>query len=324
MIVALSDTEPFVRWLVETGLVVSLLIIGILLIRRPFARWFGANAAYALWCLPLIRICLPVFAIPERWVPTAFRPAAQPAAAIDLAAAWPETVGQSRPNDLTPLLSDPSAVHGAAFQGGGVSILMVILGLWASVAVLWLGYQLYQQRQFRLRLFANSDAPSAALLAEVKSAAGRVALSKSPDVRISHQNLGPFITGVFNPLVVLPQSFETDFNPQQRNFALIHELAHLKRKDLWVACGVLIFRAVNWPNPLVHFASHRLRADQEAACDAYVVKVTGQAATHSYAETLVKAARQTTGNSGKIGQLALSLADTQGDAETEISNGDEI
>lgn len=324
MISTLSDTEPFVRWLVETGLVVSLLIFGILLIRRPFARWFGANATYALWSLPLIRMCLPVLAIPESWVPAAFRPAAQPAAAVDLAAALPGTVGQSRPEDLTPFLSDPSAFQGAAVQGSDVSILMVILGLWASVAVLWLGYQLYQQRQFKLRLFANSDVTSAALLAEVKSAATRVSLSKSPDVRISHQNVGPLITGVFNPVVVLPKSFETDFNPQQRNFALIHELAHLKRKDLWVACGVLIFRAVNWPNPLVHFASHRLRADQEAACDAYVVKVTGQATTHSYAETLVKAARQTTGNRGKLGQLALSLADTQADADTEISNGDEI
>ena len=51
--------DAFQSWVVQTGLVVSLLIVLILLIRRPFARMFGANAAYALWSLPLIRLLLP-------------------------------------------------------------------------------------------------------------------------------------------------------------------------------------------------------------------------------------------------------------------------
>ena len=116
------------------------------------------------------------------------------------------------------------------------------------------------------------------------------------------------MTGVLNPVIILPQRFETEFETEQRSFALTHELAHLKRKDHWVALTALVFRTVNWPNPLVHFAAHRLRADQEAACDAYVVRLTGGDAVHSYAETLVKAAKQS-GATSKSGHLALSLAD---------------
>jgi len=98
----------------------------------------------------------------------------------------------------------------------------------------------------------------------------------------------------------------------------VHEFAHIKRCDLWVALATLIFRAINWPNPLVHYAAHKLRGDQEAACDAFVVQVTGGNSAHSYAETLVKAVRQQTKISKPCAQLALSLTE----ADTEISKGD--
>jgi len=47
------------EWAVGTALAVSLLIVLVLLLRVPVARYFGANAAYALWAAPLIRLVLP-------------------------------------------------------------------------------------------------------------------------------------------------------------------------------------------------------------------------------------------------------------------------
>jgi len=61
--------EAFQSWVLQTGLVVSLLIVIILMIRRPFSRLFGANAAYALWCLPFIRLVMPGLAVPQNWLP---------------------------------------------------------------------------------------------------------------------------------------------------------------------------------------------------------------------------------------------------------------
>lgn len=306
--------EGLQGWVLETGLVISLLIILILVIRRPFARWFGPTAAYALWSLPFIRLCLPVLSIPESWVPPAFRPETL-ATNSPPPPAFPRILDE----DLTAYLTEP-----AATQGATLSIFTILMVVWVSVAGLWLTYQLLRQRAFKLRLVEESDLPNAELAAEVKATAKQVGLGKTPIVRISDREIGPLITGVVRPLVVLPHGFEVDFESDQRGFALIHEFAHLKRGDLWIAFAVLVFRAVNWPNPLVHFASHRLRADQEAACDAFVVRVTGQGATHSYAETLVKAARRSSGKAAGMGQLALSLAEVEGvNAEGANNKGDE-
>jgi len=275
--------EAFQSWVLQTGLVVSLLIVIILIIRRPFARLFGANAAYALWCLPLIRLVMPGLSIPQSWLPKPLQPISEPRPNLevmpDIGAApinFPAIVVES---------SETAVEHTLPWESIAISI-------WLGVAVLWLAVQLYQQYRFKAKLRSESTVLGDALKLEMVQAAQRVGLRKTPLVRVSEENTGPFVTGVFRPLIILPRNFEQTFDLQQRHFALVHEFAHIKRCDLWVALVTLIFRAINWPNPLVHYAAHKLRSDQEAACDAFVVKVTGGDSTHSYAETLVKAVRQ--------------------------------
>lgn len=305
------NLDVFQGWVIQTGLVVSLLIVVILLIRRPFARAFGANAAYALWSLPLIRLCLPGLSIPQRFVPEFLKQTSVETVIVepfDAPAMGLPTIAGETSVFVPTTSSAPVMTHWG----------MVLIGVWLGVAVLWLGYQLFQQARFKSSLFAKSSAPAANLTTEILYASESVGLRHQPKVRISLDTVGPLVTGVFNPLVIVPNDFDQAFDVEQRHFALVHEFAHIKRRDLWVALTTLVFRAVNWPNPLVHYASHKLRGDQEAACDAFVVKVTGGETAHSYAETLVKAVRQNRETSQTNVHLALSLTE----ADEEISKGD--
>ena len=58
-------SEIIIGWGVQTGLSVTLLVVFILLIRRPFAKRFGAKAAYALWLLPVLRLFIPTIKVPR-------------------------------------------------------------------------------------------------------------------------------------------------------------------------------------------------------------------------------------------------------------------
>lgn len=79
-------------WLVSNALIASLLILVVLLIRRPVAHHFGARAAYALWLAPALRLVLPplpqpiVVASPDEqtisWVLESSRYAAETTAAF--------------------------------------------------------------------------------------------------------------------------------------------------------------------------------------------------------------------------------------------------
>ncbi|MDP1556448.1 MAG: M56 family metallopeptidase, partial [Hyphomonas sp.] len=48
----------------ETLLAVSVLILVVLMLRRPVARQFGAGVAYLLWAIPVVRLFLPPLPTP--------------------------------------------------------------------------------------------------------------------------------------------------------------------------------------------------------------------------------------------------------------------
>ncbi len=98
----------------------------------------------------------------------------------------------------------------------------------------------------------------------------------------------PALVGVLRPRVALPADFETRFTPSERQLVLDHEEVHRTRHDnAWnlLAC---LMTALHWWNPLAWLASHRMRADQELACDA-VVLASHPGALEEYARALLAA-----------------------------------
>ena len=53
------------EWLIDTLVMTGALMALVLLLRRPVARCFGAQAAYALWLLPALRFVMPPLALPR-------------------------------------------------------------------------------------------------------------------------------------------------------------------------------------------------------------------------------------------------------------------
>lgn len=56
-------------WLADTFVWTAMLIVLVLLVRRPVARHFGPQVAYALWALPLARLFLPPLVLPASLAP---------------------------------------------------------------------------------------------------------------------------------------------------------------------------------------------------------------------------------------------------------------
>ncbi len=56
-------------WLFDTLLWTAALIALVLVIRRPVARWFGPQIAYALWAIPALRLFLPPLELPAWLAP---------------------------------------------------------------------------------------------------------------------------------------------------------------------------------------------------------------------------------------------------------------
>lgn len=89
----------------------------------------------------------------------------------------------------------------------------------------------------------------------------------------------------------MPRSVET-WPLSQLGAALRHEMAHVERKDLWTNLMAQIACAVYWFHPLVWAVAHRMRHEQETACDDTVLGSGFEPA--SYAEALIATARSLT------------------------------
>ncbi|MEM8771046.1 MAG: M56 family metallopeptidase [Pseudomonadota bacterium] len=255
--------------LAETSFAVGLLVLLVLVIRKPFASMFGARAAYALWLAPLARLFVPELAVlPAPEATTA-------PAAVELIAA-PIIQGAT---------ASPSTDFWSVAAAGG-------LFLWITVAIAWIAMRLDAQRRFAETARAQSSPARDNIIAELRDIAGALGLKRLPEVRIAGDARGPFVIGLFRSLIILPANFETEYNASEQRLALAHEVAHIVRGDIAASWIATFLQAAQWPNPLIHFAARAFRIDQEAACDAYVLARCGRTAdgAASYANAILKSA----------------------------------
>lgn len=263
-----------VRWLGETSLAVSVLILLVLLVRKPIARAFGARAAYALWLAPAIRLFLPELKL----LPA---PDAAPAAAAV---------------EQVHIVLENSAALAAAAPGFDWASLAaaVALILWATIAFAWFSLRLEAQSRYLRAQMANSE-PAPAEIAELGRAIARqLGVLRTPHLRVrKDDDAGPSIIGLFRPVIFLPAGFERDYARAEQRLALAHEIAHVARGDMAATLAASALQALQWPNPLAHLSFRAFRTDQEAACDAYVLArcAKGNEAAGDYAAAIVKSVR---------------------------------
>jgi bla regulator protein blaR1 len=95
----------------------------------------------------------------------------------------------------------------------------------------------------------------------------------------------PVMLGSFKPVILVPLGMFTQIPTDQVEAVLIHELAHIRRKDYLVNLLQSFAEAVFFFNPGLRWLSSKMRQEREACCDDWVVAHTAQKTT--YVEALV-------------------------------------
>ncbi|MBD5085468.1 MAG: M56 family metallopeptidase [Clostridiales bacterium] len=75
-----------------------------------------------------------------------------------------------------------------------------------------------------------------------------------------------FICGVFKPVLALPAGTETDEK------VILHELLHLKYRDVVWGLAICLFRCLHWCNPLLWLCADWAGNDLESLCDQRVLE----------------------------------------------------
>ena len=168
---------------------------------------------------------------------------------------------------------------------------------WSSlvlgVLLAWLGGIAWQGRELlrglaQLRHIRREARPlEDAALQEAAARLGQeLGLERIPPLLVSEHAASPLALGLLRPEVILPRRALETLSPQEQRMALAHELAHVRRGDLWLGWVPALARTAFFFHPLVRRACREYALAREEACDAAALQATG-AAPHEYGRLLL-------------------------------------
>ena len=161
----------------------------------------------------------------------------------------------------------------------------VIVALWLLGVLLQLALTARQWRNSRAPVLDSQPLRDATLQLLCAEQAHALGLRHVPHLRTSAAIASPQVTGWWRPLVLLPA--QQRLSTEELGMALAHELAHLRRGDLWLGWVPAIAQRLFFFHPLVHWAMREYAVYREAACDAQVVQ-RQHAAPQSYGHLLLR------------------------------------
>ncbi len=182
----------------------------------------------------------------------------------------PADAGHVAPQSIRSIPADVAAT--GAGGGGTLWQSLALAGtllacVWAggtAATVVYLLQALRRTSRFRRGLQGADDVElqETALQALRRLGCGRVVtVCESPYV------VAPFSLGLLRPTIVLPEGLATELDAEQLQLVLLHEGAHICRRDHAMVLVQVVVAALFWWNPLLHAVNRHLAGRREQLCD---------------------------------------------------------
>lgn len=284
--------------LLSNTLAAALIGLGGWLAAHPFRR---PALAHTLFVLALLELVTPPLWRVEVWSPppvsTAPASIASPTS-HDAAAPITTTTDPSSSPRPSPVAApaeprDPSAQLGATRPGVAersgshldlADLVVLLWGLGSAVGLALLLRRVATLRRF-VRLLQPADAQ---LLAEVREAQRRVGLRRAPRVLVCDAALPPSVfVGLGGATLVAPSRIVAALDRHTRLGLWTHELAHVRRGDVWLRWVEAMVQVALWWHPLCWWLTRQLRAAEERACDAWATAGATPEQRRSYCDALL-------------------------------------
>jgi len=308
----MTYAQMFFGWLLQTTVIASLVICLILLIQRIMGGKLGPRWCHTLWLVLLIRMILPWSPssrvslsnlIPSLQRQTQSQQSSgtvevQEVSTPEQASEAPETItSQESESELVTqeqAAPRPRTLVNAEAQSGPRLVLLrrILPVLWLAGAMV-IGFYLLVS-DLALWRIVKRDRPllNQSMLELFEECKAQMGVQSLVVVVPSDRVRSPGLFGFVRPRLLLPREMLDTATAEEMRYVFLHELAHLRRHDIYLGWLTSLLQVLHWFNPLVWFAFYRMRADRELACDALVLTQTGQDKSQEYGGAIVGLVRR--------------------------------
>jgi len=274
----------------EITLSMSVMISLVLIFSAMYSSKFRAGCRYTVWILIAARLLIPLnIHYSEPLIHIDESPKTDTRQDIGYRESLNNivTIKQSDYTDDTGIVQ-----HDKNGSSGFISddydnkpnIKLIAAAVWITVAALSFLHTLcgYFRLRYKLSRWSRPASEHVFDMLEIKRAEYKI--NKILHVYVSDVASSPMLCGFFRPTIVLPP-YELD--DERLNAALIHELVHLRRCDLWIKLILGAALSLHWFNPLVHIMCSCAAQDIEFSCDEEVLEGCGDRERRIYADALL-------------------------------------
>lgn len=303
--------EQIFGWLVQTSAHAAVITVMVLLAQFLLRKRLSPAWRYGLWFLLVARLLMPttprssvsVFNL-ARWPQPSTAAsiiAAEPSPAVDttirvVSAPFESprqpAVGLVRSEAATtPVVGAPVPHPNQRVQPAAHQLInwkALAAGVWAGgLVLLGLRFACIELR-FRRRLALGRPLQDPALKCLLNEGAQILGLNHDLPVFETEEVQTPAVYGLWRKRLLLPDGLRERLSKEGLRHVLMHELAHVKRRDPEANWLIAVLQILHWFNPLLWIAFARMRADRELATDDLALKHTGLEDRSSYGETILQ------------------------------------
>ena len=238
----------------------------------------------ALWHMSILRAALFLTLFPARQF-------------ITFLSKWREIVSQKPPVQVLDVSSpalNPAFSSAFALQAAGhptqvsaipEALLQGIAFLWAAGAAVMLLSKAWSYVHFRRVLQSCKPVADQGTLAVFQTCRERAGLKQR--VRLLSGSLfsTPVTTGLLRPAVILP---EAPLSEEELRCVLLHEMTHIRNRDLWSRFFAMLSRCLHWWNPAAAILRRALQDWEERACDEQVATILDSRERKNYGLLLLR------------------------------------
>ena len=266
--------RDFLLGLAEVALGGSAAILLLLLAGRLLGNRYGARWRCWAWLLLCLRLALPLPLLPEAPAPIQVTvPAVTLPSSGVTAPARSDPPPDDRPEPAPDFsdqasdrdVGDESPAPPPADAAPAWSWEAALFALWLAGAIGVLGWNLLAHGRFLrwLRRWAM-PADDPAVIRTFHQLSDQLSLSHRPRLLVCPGLRAPMLAGLFRPALLLPREAPEG---DALGCALLHELTHYRRRDIWRKALSLWVTALYWFDPLVWLMGRAMERDGELACD---------------------------------------------------------
>lgn len=159
--------------------------------------------------------------------------------------------------------------------------------IWILGIMVFLSYTIIINLGFFMKVHKNNKINNSVIDGVFNESKAIMRINRDIPIVYTKEVSTPSLMGIVKPKLLIPDYLTEKLSAEEFKYIFLHELSHLKRKDILVNWILTLIQIIHWFNPFIWYAFYKMRNDCEVACDSLAISFLEQEERKKYGLTII-------------------------------------